>query len=149
MKNFNPPNKISRTPQSKKDVETKVEIEVLEDTSDIVSPKTTFVENQKSAAEQKNQTYKIADERIMEMAKSLTDEEVAALASHKGLSIKEEINYTRHTFQVREDHLRKFQDYSVALGKKKKLIVSEAFEAFFKKHEDEFERIRKAKSLTF
>jgi hypothetical protein len=148
MKNLNPPNKISRTPKSKKDVEVKTvetpsSVERVEFNNKM--PEIEPINHQRASAVEKNSTYKIADERIAEMARSLTDEEIAALAKHKGLSIKEEIKFVRHTFQVREDHLKKFQDYSLILGKKKKNIVSEALEDFFKKHEEEFRKVKSAK----
>lgn len=138
MPNFNefdPPNKISRTPRSKSEVEIS-----RSDVKDL-----NFSENKRQAANEKIELNKSADEKLKELADSFSQDEIAALIRHKGLEVKNPIKYTRHTFQVREDYLKRFQDFATVLSKKKMFVINEALELFFDKHKDTYEKIKKAR----
>lgn len=141
---LNPPNKISRTPKSKKDLSRENHTPV--ETQTTITNSLNFTEKQ-VAAIQKNSEYASAESRLSEIANSLSEDEIAILAKHKGLALKAEIKTRPHSFQVREDHLEKFQEYARILGKKKRHILSEALDDFFKKHLEEFNRIKHIKDF--
>ena len=135
FKGFDPPNKISRTPRSKSEVESQ-----RSDIEDL-----TFNESKRDAANKKVELNRSAEDKLKELADSFSQDEIAALIKHKGLEVKNPIKYTRHTFQVREDYLKKFQDYATVLSKKKMFVINEALELFFEKHNDVYLRIKEAR----
>jgi hypothetical protein len=85
-----------------------------------------------------------SNSRLKELADTLSESELALLAKAKGLSLKEEIKFIKHTYSVREEHKEKFKFFCNRLGKSMQHGMSEMMEDFFKKYEKKVNIIEKA-----